>query len=177
MPVGVFRNHLIQQAERHPALKPQDALKLCFQAAFGPEHLLVDEPSAKSRLLEELEAVTASPGILWEPISHRYARVNLAPFKHMDMPPESLWQAFSQSVRAPKDAAASSLYEAYLDIVGEAARLGILPFGTADWQETLAGYLARGGGPIGHSPGYRQAEHPHYRVVMLGYLAELPSDI
>lgn len=177
MPVGVFRDHLMRQAERHPAIQPQDALKLCFQAAFGPEHLLTDEPKAKARLLEELQAVTPAPGPLWEQISYRYARVNLAPFRHMDLPPESLWQAFSKSARAPKDAGTNSLYEAYLDIVGEAARLDALPFLAADWQKALAEYLARGGGPIGHSPGYRRAEQPHYRVVLLDLLRDHPSDL
>ncbi|MDD4080841.1 MAG: hypothetical protein PHP02_05460 [Eubacteriales bacterium] len=101
--------------------------------------------------------------------------MNLAPFKHKGLSPDSLWQAFCKSARAPKDAGANSLYEAYLDIVGEAARLFSLPFGGDAWQKELAAYLARGGGPIGHSPGYRQAEQPRYRVVLLDYLEDLTS--
>ena len=39
------------------ALQPQDVLKLCYQAAYGAEHLLTDLPAAKRYFEEEYAAV------------------------------------------------------------------------------------------------------------------------
>ena len=37
-----FRDCLIAQFAAHPSAAPQDAVKQCYQAAFGAEHLLTD---------------------------------------------------------------------------------------------------------------------------------------
>jgi len=164
LPDKGFAACLLRQARRYPALAPRDALKLCFQAAYGPEHLLADRDQARAFLLEELKSLAAAPGPLIEAIGPHYARVNLAPWKHQGLDPDILWQAFCQSAATAGPEAPARLC-LYHRATGEAARAGALPFGARLWDSALSDYLARGGGPLRHSPGYRQAHQPHYRVV------------
>ena len=50
-----FETYLLEQIQMHPALQPQDIWKLCYQAAFGPEHLLNDLQGAREYLEKEYE--------------------------------------------------------------------------------------------------------------------------
>ena len=40
-----FETYILDQAHLHPAFAPQDAIKLCYQATFGAEHLLQEAAS------------------------------------------------------------------------------------------------------------------------------------
>ena len=48
-----FRDCLIAQFAAHPSTAPQDAVKQCYQAAFGAEHLLTDTSLAAAYLERE----------------------------------------------------------------------------------------------------------------------------
>lgn len=65
-----FEYYLRNSAAKHPSMQAQDIVKLCFQAAFGAEHLLrgTDEAAAGIRLMEEFKQVPAGAGEnLFEP--------------------------------------------------------------------------------------------------------------
>ena len=47
-----FNDFFLEQMERHPAMEARDAVKLCYQAAFGAEHLLQDREAAYRYLKE-----------------------------------------------------------------------------------------------------------------------------
>ena len=47
---------LLSHFVRYPQMTPQDAVKLLYQSAFGPGHLIRDEGMARARLAEELAA-------------------------------------------------------------------------------------------------------------------------
>ena len=60
-----FEQYLIEQLNKHPAMQPQDLVKMCYQAAYGAEHLLADPHSAWIYLkkeYEQLEIVDTCPG-------------------------------------------------------------------------------------------------------------------
>jgi len=168
-----FETCLAEQAALHPALGPQDAVKLCYQAAFGAEHLLSDREDAARQLALELADVCPSPGPLREPISPRYARVNLSVWKKKGLPGETLFRLFCRCAAGPLPESAGELFRQYLKAAETAARAGQLPFSVSAWQEYLAGYFAQGGGAVHHSPRYREAEQPHYRVVRLRDLEKI----
>lgn len=168
-----FEACLAEQAALHPALGPQDAVKLCYQAAFGAEHLLGNLEEAARQLTLELAGVRPSPGPLWEPISPRYARVNLAVWKKKELPVETLFRLLRRCAAEPLPEDAGALFRRYLKAAEAAARAGQLPFSVSAWQEYLPGYVARGGGAVHHSPRYREAEQPHYRVVRLRDLEKI----
>ena len=74
--------YLADQAWRHPALRPRDAIKLCYQAAYGAEHLLPDPAAAREYLRRELNACAADAAEpLYEEISPDLCRVNLRAWK------------------------------------------------------------------------------------------------
>ena len=64
-----FEKYLTEQLHNHPSAEPQDILKLCYQAAFGAEHLLKDAEKAKAYLQAEHDAVTAADIPLYEAVS------------------------------------------------------------------------------------------------------------
>ena len=77
-----FKTCVRQQAKMHPAIEPQDMYKLCFQAAFGAEHLIADEQRARAYLQQEFDRTDAdanTPLIEW--LCEDVARVNLAAYK------------------------------------------------------------------------------------------------
>ena len=49
----ILRSHFA----RYPAMTPQDAVKLLYQSAFGPGHLIADPAYALRRLEEEIERI------------------------------------------------------------------------------------------------------------------------
>lgn len=51
---------------------------------------------------------------------------------------------------------------------------GQLPFGTAEWEPSLAAYLKRGVRAVHHSDAYRAAHQPAYRLVSTRYLPLIP---
>lgn len=169
-----FEEHLKQQAALHPAMTPQDAIKLCYQAAFGAEHLVADEHAAGAMLQAEYDRVPAREGPLWERISEEYARVNLSAWKHRGMPVEVLLQLFLRTAAQPARDGEGTM-RTCLQAVGACAAQGELPFDEAAWQETLQAYHAAGGCPVHHSEHYRLLEQPAYRVVRADLLPHLPE--
>ena len=53
---------LREQAALHPCMQPRDALKMCYQAAFGAEHLLRDPGAAAAYLRDPSRTEEPSEG-------------------------------------------------------------------------------------------------------------------
>jgi len=182
----VFEKHLKAQAVRHPGMTPQDAVKLCFQAAFGAEHLLSDKSKALDYLQEEYSQTPAQDIEVFEPISKDYVRCNLAAWKHRGLPVEWLFEMFCQSavadaeteVKAGAEAGlqAEALFVEYLDSTSICAAEGVLPFDSPAWLAFRERYLSLGTKPqpVHHSKDYREQERPAYRIIMKEYLAVFP---
>ncbi len=180
---ATFAGYLKQQALLHPSMTVQDAVKLCFQAAFGAEHLLTDPAATRSALLVEFAQVSPRPLVVFEPISDEYSRCNLAAWKDR-LPPEWLFQIFWHSAAEKRDGG-EPLFLEYLRIVSACAGEGVLPFHREEWERFLDSYLAGGIRPVHHSEVYRRREEPAYRIVKREYerllpvfqkLAALPED-
>ncbi len=164
---------LAWHAKVHPSMQPQDAIKLCYQAVFGAEHLLTDEDRARSYFEREWESLTPVNSRLWEPISERYGRVDLAVWKFADLPSEWLFRMFflTASQKSPQG---HDELQGWLDSVEEMTAEQQLPFSREDWLRTRSSYEQNGGGAVHHSERYRAAEHPAYRVVDRRYIALIP---
>ena len=83
-----FEIFLKEHIRRYPKVQPQDIYKLCFQAAFGAEHLLQDEERAWQYLQREYEnlppiaeGLTAEEQPLLEWIAPEVVRVHLSVYK------------------------------------------------------------------------------------------------
>ena len=160
-----FANYLKEQYKLHPSMQPQDAVKLCYQAALGAEHLLTDFGAAEKYFVEEYAAVKAAELPLCEEISAEVCRVNLAAWKAKGLPAEWLFNMFAASVRTARGK--SELFKEYLATAGK-----VLPL--ADWQTYLEQYTAAGMPTVHHSEVYRAAEKPAYRIVDRRFTRLLP---
>lgn len=169
-----FVNCLKYQALLHPSMTAQDGVKLCFQAAFGAEHLLTDHAKARTALLVEFAKTPPQPIALFEPISAEYSRCNLAAWKYWQLPPEWLCQIFQHSA-SEKSENAETLFLEYLQLVSVCADKGFLPFSGGEWRSYIAGYLAGGIRPVHHSEAYRLREKPAYRIVKKTAVKLLPD--
>lgn len=159
-----FTAYLKHQALLHPSMTAQDGVKLCFQAAFGAEHILADKAQARRALLAEFAKTPPRRIAVFEPISDDYTRCNLAAWKYWQLPPEWLFQLFQHSAAAKREKAAPLFLE-YLRIVIACAEEGILPFSGEECRSYVERYLAGGIRPVHHSIAYRLREAPAYRIL------------
>ena len=157
-----FERYFRAQYRLHPSMQAQDAVKLCYQAAYGAEHLLADLAGAEQYFENEFVATEAKEMPLCEEISPEVCRVNLAAWKAAGLPAKWLFRMFAASVHTGGGNAA--LLAEYLSVARR-----ILP--AKNWETYLAAYE---GGAVHHSEAYRAAEKPAYRIVHRRFLALLP---
>jgi len=94
-----FEHCFSQQLSLHPSIRPRDVIKLCYQAAFGAEHLLTDLSAAEKYFRGEYDSVAADASApLFENISPEICRVNLAAWKASNLPCMWLFHVCSQHV-------------------------------------------------------------------------------
>lgn len=158
---------LQEQMRLHPAMQPQDVLKLCYQAAHGAEHLLTDADRAREYFDREFAAVPADASIpLAEDISDTITRINLGAWKAAALPPEWLFRIFAHTANAPADSAPLADCLAEATILCAPAMPG--------WDAALSAWQDAGMPPVHHSEAYRAAERPAYRIVHRSDRALLP---
>jgi hypothetical protein len=137
---------------RYPLMTPQDAVKLIYQRAFGPGHLIESREDALDALQEEARRTlkdAAAP--LFEPIGGGLVRMHLASpdFPRLETAAGMFFTSASQ--RQGCD------FQRELDALVEA------------WPECapyVADYRSKGCLPVSHSDAFRAAYHPAYRVVL-----------
>ncbi len=159
------------QLTAHPAMQPQDVIKLCYQAARGAEHLLADENRARSYFLAEYAATPAAEGPLFEDISPDVVRGNLAAWKSEGLPPEWLFRMFLHTARI--ESGSGGLLDSYIAKAG-AILTERLPFPLSDWEAALSRWREAGMPAVHHSDAYREAEKPAYRIVKSPFRCILP---
>ena len=161
---------LYNQAALCPLMQPTDAVKLVYQAAFGGGHLVRDEASCRRYILEEYASVTQTDVPLYDVISlpddssEGVVRVSLAALDAHSVTPERLADAFiaSASLIRPDRTA----FDRGLALLRDAAADGMFSFGVDELDRYTADYLRLPGlPPVSHSPVFRAAYAPHYRVI------------
>ena len=161
-----------EQALLHPSMQPQDAVKLCYQAAFGAEHLLSDLDAAQSHLFDELSAVPESEAALIEPISPDFCRVSLSAWKKQGLPHSWLFELFRMTATGGAAPNSSEVFSHGMQTVASLVERGEAPFSCPAWQNFRVLYDSQPPRAVHHSAIYREHERPAYRVVASG-LAEL----
>ena len=168
-----FKNQLRTQAALHPAMQPQDVLKMCYQAAFGAEHLLKDAQAARDFLTREWEETEGdSDEALYERISNEVCRLNIRAWKGQNLPMEWMLNLFVHSCKPLPNA--QNRFFAFLGSVDALCAADGLPFGIEEWKAAKEAYLQGGVRPLHHSEAYRLAERPAYRVMDTRFLRLLP---
>ncbi len=155
-----FADYLREQRNQHPSMEPQDVIKMCYQAAYGAEHLLSDLPGARNYLEKEYAEAGEREEDLYEQISDKVCRINLSAWKAKDLPLEWLFRMFVASCKVEPNGK-----EMFLEYLQEAENcLAIMPFSEKEWSEYVSGYKKNGMPAVHHSEPYRQKEKPAYRI-------------
>ena len=163
----------------YPEMRLQDVYKTCYQDRFGPGHMISDSAAVFLYLQQELQQPD-NPKVLYEPTGNkgRFYRVHLVCVQRGYITAEELYNAFVQSAdgvrprRACSDncnrrnADTLSWSEEWHRIVAaiENAKLKFENY-EADKRMIEEMLATRGDVPIHHSSAFREAYHPHYRIV------------
>ena len=161
-----LRAILIAHAKRYPLMQPTDAVKLIYQNEFGGGHLIRDEEACLNYLHREYADLEKDPTApLYENIGNGIIRVNLAAVKAEDL--ERLGRAFIDSAAKHKGTMDSFLNK--LEVLRKLANEGVFNFDTNALNAYLSEYEAAGYPAVSHSPEYRQAYKPAYRIIRKAY--------
>ncbi len=167
-----FQYYLKQQLEKHKLVQPRDIIKMCYQAAFGAEHLLADIDAAEKYFYAEYDSVESKEGELYEELSSDICRINMTAWKASGMPAEWLFNMFVHSASVPHGS--KELFLGYLQEAEAVLQGTEVMFAMKEWQEYLANYKASGMSAVHHSNIYRENEKPAYRIINRQYLKALP---
>lgn len=170
-----FKECLIEQLNTHVSIKPRDVMKMCYQGAFGAEHLLFDLGAAQKYFYEEFSQAEERDCPIFENISDSVSRINFSGWKKANLPPQWLFKIFVESAKNVHDNNDNmELFEALLDMADKTVQEGYANFSVSDWLKFKAEYIAGGVEPIHHSKEYRDGEKPAYRIVDRRYTRLIP---
>ena len=169
MDIATTRDSIAAHCARYPALQPTDLMKYLHQSVFGCGHLIAD-PSAVAEWVEREAVSCVRSGI--EPLSGGFCRVHLGTLRELGVTPQSFARLFALSAR--KEGGTTALLEEHLDAALDMAQENLLPFSCDELRQAVdrwsdAGYEARH-----HSPAFRDAYAPAYRVLHRSHAALLP---
>lgn len=158
-----LRAILLAHAKRYPLMQPRDAVKLIYQNEFGGGHLIRDEEACLNYLRREYATLEKDPTApLYENIGNGIVRVNLAAVKPEDL--AQLGQDFIASAAKHKGTLDSFLNK--LEVLRKLTAEGVFTFDTNALSAYLSEYKAAGYPAVSHSPEYRQAYKPAYRIIL-----------
>ena len=158
-----LRAILITHAKRYPLMQPRDAVKLIYQNEFGGGHLIRDEQACLNYLRREYADLEKDPTVpLYEDIGNGIVRVNLGAVREEAL--EQLGQDFIASAAKHKGTLDSFLNK--LEVLISLTADGVFSFDLDALNAYLSEYKAAGYPAVSHSPEYRQAYNPAYRVIL-----------
>lgn len=160
----MFEEILLQHFDRYPKMEPQDAVKLIYQQAFGPGHLIKDERKALAYLQQEMAgAGEPLPGeALYESIGNGLCRLNLRPCKAKGIPMEDILRLFMETANGTQGE--KKQFIAGIHVLQKLAEEDETPFEPVLLDIFLAKY-PKTCPAVHHSDAYRLAYQPAYRVV------------
>ena len=164
-----IRGFINRQLQNYPKSRLLDIYKSCFQDYMGAEHLVSDRQRVKAYLDEELNTTSLDDLMPWyyEPcgIEGNYVRVSLRTVKEDIIQENLLLDAFIRSANKKERPSIDSWREQWHKIIGTIEQMNLnLPSYSED-KQFIDSILSAGKYAISHSPEYREAYHPHYRIV------------
>ncbi len=173
MTLNQLKKILQDASEAYPQMEPSDFVKLIFQGANGPGHMISDEQESFDRLLLEYQSATPT-GRLFDPVSDRLIRLHLGNVKreYPRLSPNTLNRFFFLTANQYKPNA--RLLQQRLQILNKLSEQGELPVNSTELKAYLSNYQSAGCPPVSHSETYRAFYHPAYRVIDRQFLLFLP---
>lgn len=164
-----IENFVTGMMEQYPKARLLDIYKSCFQDYMGAEHLVNDPASARAYLDQELATTDISTLQPWdyEPcgVNGNYVRVSLRAVIEGKITADQLLDAFVRSANEGKRPTVAMWAGRWHEILLVIEKLGLdLPHQQED-KAFIEDVLAQGKYAISHSPDYRDAYAPHYRII------------
>ena len=161
-----------RQMQVYPKSRLLDIYKSCFQDYMGAEHLVSDRERVKAYFDEELQTTSLDDLMPWyyEPcgVNGQYVRVSIRTIKENLITEDVLLDAFIRSANSDKRPTVESWRDRWHKIVGTIDKMELnLPNFQQD-RAFIDSILSVGKYAISHSPEYREAYRPHYRIVEKG---------
>jgi len=157
------------QVERYPQARLLDLYKSCFQDYMGAEHLVTDTATARHYLQQELATTDVDDLLPWyyEPcgVQGRYVRVSLRAVLEGKLPSDVLLDAFVRSANDPARPSVEQWSDRWDSIIQVIDTMELDLSHYLEDKQFTEGVLAQGHYAISHSPEYREAYHPHYRII------------
>lgn len=166
-----FKFYFSEQLKRHPSMQYQDVVKLCYQSAFGAEHILSDLQRARAYLNAEFEAIKPTSESIFEQISPDVSRVNLGAWKREQKDLDCLFEAFKNSAFIRDNA--KETFVAYLETAEQILVAELPDFNIEEWLAFICEYKTVEMPPVHHSEKYRECEKPSYRIVKMSELEKI----
>lgn len=167
--MDALENVLAAHAARYSQMQPTDAVKLIYQNEFGGGHLIRDEQICMARLAAEYRGVSQSDAEpLTEEIGNGILRVNLRALDAHGFSIEQLGTAFIHS--AARQVGSLDSFLRKLELLRQMTKEGSLPFSHESLEAYLAEYKNAGYPMVSHSPEYRAAYAPAYRIIRAEFL-------
>ena len=167
-----IQGFVTKQMQTYPKSRLLDIYKSCFQDYMGAEHLVSDRERVKAYLDEELQTTSFDDLMPWyfEPcgVNGQYVRVSIRAIKENMIAEDVLLDAFIRSANSDRRPAVESWRDRWHKIVGTIDQMELnLPNYQQD-RVFIDSILSVGKYAISHSPEYRKAYRPHYRIVEKG---------
>ena len=164
--VETFVSGLVRQ---YPEARLLDIYKSSFQDFMGAEHLVNDKESARTYLEQELATTEPESLLPWyyEPCGTggRYVRVSLKAVIDGKITADALLDAFVRSANDPERPTVAQWAGRWNAMIGVIDTMGLdLPHYDED-KHFIEQVLEMGKYAISHSPEYRDAYAPHYRII------------
>ncbi len=154
-----------REKEHFPQRTMQDVYKSFYQNRFGAEHMITDTAAVHAYLLYEIEVAAAdsvhNPLYDFVGADGRYVRVYLTCVNNGKLTADQLFDAFIRSA-VPAQQPDRSWADEWAEIE-QVARTCYVPCTEEDCQ--LLRQAAQDNRAVHHSEAYRNAYHPHYRIV------------
>jgi hypothetical protein len=158
---------LIKNEQRtKPNFSIQDAYKLIYQGNFGVAHILQDTDHARQFLKNEVNSIEKSdnePLIEQISVYTNLVRINLRPFKKSGSSVATLFEVMTRSVEETK--VDRQIFLSQWGEFMEAVKQGIIKFDLPELKTFDQKVKAKNYPAVHHSPEYRKANKPAYRVV------------
>ena len=160
-----IREAIEKQMATYPESTLQDVYKSFYQNRFGPGHMISDTASARSYLMRELSEVSDASAVYYEPTGSegRFIRVYLSAVADSLITAEQLLDAFIQSTNKVQEPQTEWATE-WEDIVGVIRKYD-LKVNDFEVLQPVLSEAAQNHQAVHHSQAYREAYHPHYRIV------------
>ena len=158
-----------RQMQAYPKSRLLDIYKSCFQDYMGAEHLVSDRQRVKAYLDEELNTTSLDDLMPWyyEPcgIDSNYYRVSIRGIKESLVSEDLLLNAFIRSANTENRPSVESWSKRWHKIIGTIDQMKLDMPNFQEDKQFIDSVLSVGKYAISHSPDYREAYHPHYRIV------------